>query len=234
VPELVNILRTDKDEDHREHAAEELKQYDPGTFPEIVPALMEALRDDKKPTVRAEAASSLGKLRPVSDTVGQALENALSNDPSMRVRMQARSSLLQYHWAGYHSGKKPDTPPSLTGKEPPVADPGKYPPAINTSRSGTEGPRLSPVPAPAGRYPTPPPPPIKPAPSTPLGGPGLPVSPTPISPPASVSPAPLPPSSGSGPRPLPSGPQVVPLPENKSGNSQTPASNEGPDLGPSL
>ena len=39
----------------------------------------------------------------------------------MRVRLQARSSLLQYHWAGYRSKK--DDGPVLQSNEPPMAGP---------------------------------------------------------------------------------------------------------------
>jgi hypothetical protein len=109
VPELINIIRTDGDENKRQDAIEELRQYDPAAFPAIVPTLIEALMADKKPGVRAEAAQSLSRLRPVSQEVGQALEQAVHNDPSMRVRLQARNALLHYHWAGYHGGK--DVPP---------------------------------------------------------------------------------------------------------------------------
>ena len=48
----------------------------------------------------------------------------------MRVRLQARSSLLQYHWSGYHSVRKEDLVSQT--KEPPLAD-GKVPPVINTT-----------------------------------------------------------------------------------------------------
>ncbi len=46
-------------------------------------------------------------------------------------------ALLQYHWAGYRSGKKADVPPLNTNREPPpnAGDAGKYPPAIDTSSS---------------------------------------------------------------------------------------------------
>jgi hypothetical protein len=109
VPELVKIIQTDGDENKRADAIDELRQYDPVQFPEIVPTLIDALLNDKKPSVRSEAAHSLGKFRPVSQVGGQALETALANDSSMRVRMSARSALLSYQWAGYHStGKKED------------------------------------------------------------------------------------------------------------------------------
>jgi hypothetical protein len=120
VPELLNIVKSDGDEHKRAIAAEELRQYDPKLFPEIVPALIDVLMNDSKPSVRAEAAQTLGKLRPVTREAGLALEQAVAKDGSMRVRLQARSALLQYHWSGYHGGKDA-VPPSSQTKEPPLA-----------------------------------------------------------------------------------------------------------------
>jgi HEAT repeats len=143
VPELIAILRTDGDEDKRSNAAEELRQYDPTAFPTIVPALVEAMLTDKKPSVRSESAQSLGKLRPVSDQAGFALQQTLEADPSMRVRLQARSALMSYRWSSWHGVKK--EPPSNNTKEPPLADKNAPPslpnppqppppPVINTQR----------------------------------------------------------------------------------------------------
>src|SRR5262245_40560520 len=122
VPELLKIVKTSPDEHKRSLAAEELRKYDPQTFPDIVPVLIDILGSDAKPSVRTEAAQTLGKRRPISQAVGQALEQAVAKDNSMRVRLQARSSLLQYHWSGYRTPKKDPNPPPQT-KEPPLAPP---------------------------------------------------------------------------------------------------------------
>ncbi len=74
VPELLVQVKNDGDESKRTAAALELRQYDPVQFPAIMPVLVEALLTDKKPGVRAEAAQSLGKLRPISQQAGMALE----------------------------------------------------------------------------------------------------------------------------------------------------------------
>jgi hypothetical protein len=142
VPEVVAALRGDKDADKRARAAEELRNYDPAAFPDVVPALIMALQSDPKPAVRAEAAQTLGKLRPVSQQIGEALEQALATDSSMRVRLQARSSLLSYHWAGYRSAKKTDVPPL----PPPTGATGKEPPVIQTAPPPAAKPALKPVP----------------------------------------------------------------------------------------
>lgn len=181
VPELIATLRSDGDADKRMHAAEELRNYDAASHPEIVPALIEALLSDKKPNVRAEAAQSLGKVRPVTQPAGEALEQAMAGDSSYRVRLQARSSLLGLHWAGYRSGKKIDVPPlTPTTKEPPIVStttppsaplsrilPAKAPPRLApaTVTPTTKEPPLAPALPPAG--------PVLPPPSS-EGGPELP------------------------------------------------------------
>jgi hypothetical protein len=110
VPELLIQLKTDKDETKRFAAAEELRQYDPKAFPEIMATLVDALAKDASPAVRSEAATSIGKLRPISQQAGYALEQATANDGSMRVRMSSRQALWQYHLVGYRSGKPAEMP----------------------------------------------------------------------------------------------------------------------------
>src|SRR5262245_47583328 len=86
IPELITILKTDGDENKRCAAAEELRTFETQAHPEIVAILIEVLQNDAKPSVRAEAAQSLGKIRPITLPAGQALEQALAKDASMRVR----------------------------------------------------------------------------------------------------------------------------------------------------
>lgn len=133
VNELLNSLRSEPDERKRLGAAEELRQFDARLYPNILPALIESLANDPSPSVRAEAAASLGKIRPIEAAVGQALEKALAHDGSMRVRMSARTALVQYHLYGYRSGPLPNPVIQQTG-EPPlaVASP------TNTSHSPTQ------------------------------------------------------------------------------------------------
>jgi hypothetical protein len=102
VPQLIAAVKTETDESKRESAAKELRDYDAAAFPEIVPVLIDVLQHDAKAGVRAEAAGSLSKLRPVSQEAGWALEQALK-DHSIRVRWQARTAILNYRLAGYRS-----------------------------------------------------------------------------------------------------------------------------------
>ncbi|MFO0878276.1 MAG: HEAT repeat domain-containing protein [Gemmataceae bacterium] len=241
VPELIITLKSDGDADKRARAAEELRNFDASAHPEIIPALIDALLNDKKPTVRAEAAQSLGKIRPVSQTAGDALEQAHANDSSMRVRLQARSSLLSYHWAGYRTTKKGDTPPlNANAKEPPVVNTTNPPPASannsnNKSSQPTVLPTLRPTPTsnssrtnrvPQALTPATPStkePPLAPPTSTPpVAEPVL--TPVPVAPPVIAPPVTAPPvvtTPSATPAPLPAGPAVPSSP--KSGT-------EGPDL----
>src|SRR5262249_1078829 len=95
VPQLIAMVNSKPAEDKRAAAAKELRDYDPATYPELVPVLIDVVQHDEKPSVRAEAAQSLGKLRPVSQDAGYALEQA-TKDSSIRVRLQARTSLMSY------------------------------------------------------------------------------------------------------------------------------------------
>jgi hypothetical protein len=217
VPELITILRTDGDESKRSEAAEELRQYDAGQFKEILPTLIEALMTDKKASVRVEAAQSLGKIRPPSKEmgkdVGAALEFARDNDASMRVRMQARSSLLNQHWFGQRTSPgdlKPDKPPPST-KEPPLAPP--VPHVAPTASQSLKPPPPAPIPAPATMPP---------------------LVPLPTSPPPNARPAPLPPRIETPPIPMPLPPVSTnpnapqPLPKGP------PSEEKGPSLEPQL
>jgi hypothetical protein len=139
VQELILILKNDRDADNRMRAAEELRHYDLMQFPEVLPALIQAAQGDPRPAVRLEAVQSLGKLRPISQSAGETLEAILANDPSMRVRLQARTTLMQYQWAGYRSTGKPPSP--VTGIAP------AEPPLATTSglQSSSASPALPPV-----------------------------------------------------------------------------------------
>jgi hypothetical protein len=121
VPQLLALLKNDTDESVRVSAADELKQYNPRDFAELLPTLTDALLNDTSASVRNEAASSLGRLRPISPAVGQALEKAVSADASMRVRLTARSALIQYHLNGYRSNTKVGEVTAPQTGEPPLA-----------------------------------------------------------------------------------------------------------------
>ena len=174
VPLLVGQVKTEPDERKRQAAAEELRQYDPRAFPEIIPVLIDVLQNDVAAGVRLQALHSVSSFRPVSQEVGEALERAQASDKSLRVRLQARTTLISYHWSGYHSGPKvqAQAPPVIVVgprvTEPPLAAP-------------EEVPAIAPTVAPS---PSAPPPLIAPpvtgeARPLPMGAPPAPVTPPP-------------------------------------------------------
>jgi hypothetical protein len=106
----ISVLLEDPDETKRINAAIELRNIDPKNHPDAIEALMEALKSDKRPSVRAEAANSLGRIRGGQDLAGPVLEEALANDGSMRVRLQARSALMGLYLSGYRSASGKSIP----------------------------------------------------------------------------------------------------------------------------
>lgn len=198
ISELLGTLKADPDVHKRVAAAEELRQYDAKAHPEIPAILIDVLQHDDKPEVRAEVAATLGKLRPVSPDVGQALEQALATDKSSKVRWQARTALWHYHLSGYRVPKEEGpavTPP--TNKEPPLASPGPAPQPAPVQTAPV-------VPQPAPRIaPTPiiPPPPSTWAPAAPASPQPLPTGPArsplvPTEPPVLKSPPAVDPGGG--------------------------------------
>lgn len=106
VAQICQILKSSGEELVRLQSIEDLRAVEGVSQPMAIVALADSMISDRKPGVRAEAAMALSKMRPVRQEVGVALEKAISNDPSMRVRLQARSALLQYNLAGYRSVQK--------------------------------------------------------------------------------------------------------------------------------
>jgi HEAT repeats len=226
VPELIVIVKTDTDESKRAAAAKELRQYDPAAFKDIVPVLIDVLMNDAKASVRSEAADSLGDIRPVSKEAGWALEEARQKDASMRVRLAARYSLMQYHWHGYegqtHDEKVTgpiikDPPPPGKGVMMSPGDP-KAQPVANQSSSWLPSwltPWNKTTPAPT------PPPAVQVVPAKPGIGQS---EPPPLADPGQKSTPPAP-ATSSVPKPLPPGPPksaTPPLPSLESGPTLSP------------
>jgi HEAT repeats len=141
VPLVIKTLQSDPDERKREQAAEELREYDPKTFPEIVPALIEALKNDASSGVRVEAVSSIGKLKPITQQAGYALEQASAKDPSLYLRTVASRILLQWKvFDGYRSGRAPEMQMNQTA-EPPLAEP--LPKSVPTPKMAPKAPTSS-------------------------------------------------------------------------------------------
>jgi hypothetical protein len=122
VRQLVDTLRTDPDEKKRRAAAVELREADPRTQAEVIPALVAALQRDPAAGVRADAAETIGQFKYVFPLAGLALEAAAEGDASADVRDLAQQALWEYHLSGYRSVKGAD---GIAGQtpEPPLARP---------------------------------------------------------------------------------------------------------------
>jgi hypothetical protein len=118
--QLVETLRSDADERKRKAAALDLRDFDPRTHQDVIPALVAALQKDPSPSVRSEAAESIGLFKAVFPVAGMALEKAAESDPIPSVRASAKQSLWEYHLNGYRSAKGAD---GIAGQtpEPPFA-----------------------------------------------------------------------------------------------------------------
>jgi hypothetical protein len=103
-------VKGDKDERQRVAAAAELRQFEGNSFPEIAFVLMDVLQSDSAASVRLEAAVSLARLRPSTQEAQQALQQAAAKDGSLRVRMQARTSLMFYHVSNTPKKSEPQGP----------------------------------------------------------------------------------------------------------------------------
>jgi hypothetical protein len=137
VPALIKTLESDADERKRENAAVDLRDYDSRTFPAILPALIESLKNDPSHAVRHEAVNTIGKIRPITQEAGFAIEQAAANDHSFRVRAAAKATLAQ--WIIF--GHRPTPTPELNQtEEPPLAQPlpklGNSPRTSATSPAG--------------------------------------------------------------------------------------------------
>ncbi|MBN9520390.1 HEAT repeat domain-containing protein [bacterium] len=120
VRQLVTTLRTEPDEKRRRTAVADLRDAEPRTQSDVVPALIAALQRDPAAQVRADAAEVLGGYRTVFPLAGAALETAAEVDPAPVVRDMAKQALWEYHLLGYRSSRGSD---GFLGQtpEPPVA-----------------------------------------------------------------------------------------------------------------
>jgi HEAT repeats len=191
VPELIDTLESDSDARKRESAAEELRDYDSKTFPQILPALIEALKKDNNASVRHEAVVTIGKIRPITQQAVFALDQAAQNDASFKVRVSADRFLGLFIILGHRPGKPPENK-NIQTDEPPLADP------------------LPPLKSNPALIPPLPPAPMKTSPSGSLPRPPIPAAP-PTSPsgnaPQPAAPPPLPQTSPEGSPPAPPAPK---------------------------
>ena len=118
--ELIETLKGSPDEKKRKAAADELGGADPRACPEVIPALVVALRKDASAAVRVEAAEALREVNDIFPQAAVALEEAVESDSSPLVRLAAKRTLWEYHLNGYRSAKGGFAAETV---EPPLASP---------------------------------------------------------------------------------------------------------------
>jgi hypothetical protein len=146
IPVLLATVKSDPDEVKRAAAAEELHSADGTVYSDVVPTLADVLLHDKSAAVRAEAAKSLGSLRPVTQPAGWALDYAAMNDPSPKVRANARASLTAYQMNGYQRTRTEEPP--LAQPSASAASPAPAPTPNNAAPPMPVPERAAPVPTP--------------------------------------------------------------------------------------
>jgi hypothetical protein len=162
VKQLAETLRTETDEKKRRAAVAELKDADPRTQGEVIPALVAALQRDRSPQVRADAAEVIGQFKMVFPLAGIALETAAEDDSSPAVRDAAHQALWEYYLAGYRSvggevfpGSTPEPPfAKPVVPRPLVSDPVPVVVTPSVSLTGAKPPPVIPSTAPVGSQPT--------------------------------------------------------------------------------
>ena len=104
---LLHTLKTDRKEDQRSKAAEELGKLATPEYPEVVSGLIDALVRDDSSSVRKMVIHSLAGIEPATHEVKDALDQAVKQDKAWTVRQAARLAVWRY--------KPTDEPPSTTG-----------------------------------------------------------------------------------------------------------------------
>src|SRR5262249_55631420 len=105
--QLIFKLKESLDPSQREWAAERLSVQDARKNTEVVPAVVQAAREDPAPTVRAGCIRALVRLKANSEPVVEALR-ALKNDSDAHVQHEAEQAL-----ATLAPGDKPAADPAV-------------------------------------------------------------------------------------------------------------------------
>ena len=94
VPRLLELLRSDRDNEVRVSAADALGNIGPKCAKEAVPALMKAAKEDRWPKVRATSLSALGEMREAAKVAIPLLRESLK-DPDGFIAQAARNALFR-------------------------------------------------------------------------------------------------------------------------------------------
>lgn len=122
VKRLVETAKLDVDDKKRQAAVAELREADPRTHTDVIPALIAALQKDSSSAVRKDAAETIASYKLVYPLAGLALEAASELDTAREVRDAAKEALWEYHLAGYRSPRGANGIAGQT-EEPPIARP---------------------------------------------------------------------------------------------------------------
>lgn len=96
IEQLLLTLKTDRKEDRRSKAAEELGTLASAEYPEIVSGLIDALVRDDSTSVRKAVIHSLVSIEPATHEVKDALDQVVKSDKGWTVRQAARVALWRY------------------------------------------------------------------------------------------------------------------------------------------
>lgn len=107
IEQLLHILKTDRKDEHRSNAAEELGKLASPEYPEVVSGLIDALVRDESSSVRKVVVRTLSGIQPATHEVKEALDQAVKQDKAWTVRQAARLAVWRY--------KPTDEPPSTPG-----------------------------------------------------------------------------------------------------------------------
>lgn len=107
IEQLLLTLKSDRKEEQRSKAAEELGKLASAEYPEIVSGLIDALVRDESSSVRKVVVHSLADIEPATHEVKDALDQAVKQDKTWSVRQAARIAVWRY--------KPKDEPPTTLG-----------------------------------------------------------------------------------------------------------------------
>ncbi|MFO0863751.1 MAG: hypothetical protein U0744_03685 [Gemmataceae bacterium] len=137
IVEAMNAAKSDPDERKRSRAIAGLESIDAKAYPEVLAALSEIASRDAQAHIRADAMSSLARIRPMSGVAAQTLEKAAEGDASWRNRVHAKTLSLRYNLT-----YRPNKDEPVVASTAPPASPGQAPTVTNRFPSSPANSRL--------------------------------------------------------------------------------------------
>ncbi|MBX9679316.1 MAG: hypothetical protein K2X38_11185 [Gemmataceae bacterium] len=97
IAEAIYAAKSDPDDRKRTRSIGALEGVDAKAHPEVLATLAEIAIRDAQPHLRADAMSSLARIRPMSGIAAQTLEKAAEGDAAWRNRVHAKTLSLRYN-----------------------------------------------------------------------------------------------------------------------------------------